>query len=384
MRPGLWRFFALSWTVAIAMNLLAPLVPASAASKAQNQWTTTHKIVYVGLTPKDEPNFWTENKVDTTSATSDGAMLSFAKQTVANAITFWKQNSGGKMKFTTSQYFIGKAGTAIKHCNSSADVKAGMKIAGLKSIPIGTHLVVLNINDSCGYGGLGAFGGNTVNLRSGATTTLVHELGHNFGYYHSSAMYCDKSDYTKFNGSNCSVDEYGDFRDLMGNDEWCPNTTLSATQRATVFHSPLAKTLKVGVETTVDESRLTTDNIVYEFAYKSNWYFFEYFVPARENRCMTVTSLLYKPQIQLRMIGPAWTTTQGNSVGPILLTRESEDISPSPPILDSNGVPVPVTRRGETLTGFQAGETFQLPGAPYLLTVKSTETATAVFTLTKR
>ena len=28
---------------------------------------------------------------------------------------------------------------------------------------------------------------------------FVHELGHNFGFYHSSSIYCGKSDYTKFN-----------------------------------------------------------------------------------------------------------------------------------------------------------------------------------------
>jgi hypothetical protein len=67
---------------AISLALLAPLAPATGAPKAQNEWATTHKIVYVGLTPKDQPNFWTENQVDTTTATADGEMMSFAKETV--------------------------------------------------------------------------------------------------------------------------------------------------------------------------------------------------------------------------------------------------------------------------------------------------------------
>ena len=170
----------------------------------------------------------------------------------------------------------------------------------------------------------------------------------------------------------------------MGNDEWCPNTTLSATQRATIFHTPLAKTLKIGADTTVDESRLTTDNIVYEFGYKGNWYFFEYFVPSRENSCMSVSSMLYEPQLQVRMIGPAWTTAKGSVVGPILLTRNGSDLFTGEPELDSDGEPILPPLYGKTLTGFQAGEKFQLPGAPYVLTVKSTETTTAVFTLTKK
>lgn len=367
---------------AISLALLAPLAPAIGAPKAQNEWATTHKIVYVGLTPKDQPNFWTENQVDTTTATADGEMMSFAKESVKNAITFWKQNSRGKMKFTTTKFFIGKPGTALERCNPSADIKAGMKIAGLKTVPIGTHIVVVNIYDTCGYAGLGSQEGNAINLRSFGSTTLTHELGHNFGYYHSSSMYCKGSDYTKFNATNCFVEEYGDFRDLMGNDEWCPNTTLSATQRATIFHTPLAKTIKIGADTIVDESRLVTDKIVYELSYKGNWYFFEYYIPGKD-RCMTFTSLLYKPQIQVRMIGPAWTTNQGNAVGPILLTRSGKDLLPPEPVLNEDGEPTLPSLLGTSLTGFQAGEVFKLPGAPYTLTVKSTGETSAVFTITK-
>jgi hypothetical protein len=366
----------------IALALLAPIVPATAAPKAQNEWATTHKIVYVGLTPKDQPNFWTENQVDTTTATSDGEMLSYAKETVRDAITFWKQNSRGKMKFTTSKFFIGKSGTAIERCNPSADIKAGMKIAGLKTVPIGTHIVVVNIYDSCGYAGLGSQEGNAINLRSFGTTTLAHELGHNFGYRHSSSIYCKKSDYAQFNSKNCSVEEYGDFRDLMGIDDWCPNATLSATQRATIFHTPLAKSIKIGVDTTVDESRMTTDNIVFEFPYKGNWYFFEYYVSAK-GRCMSVSNLLYKPQIQVRMIGPSWTSNQGSAVGPMLIERSGSDLPAGETVLDEDGEPIPPPFFGTTLTGFQAGEVFKLPGAPYTLTVKSTGETSAVFTITK-
>jgi hypothetical protein len=195
-------------------------------------------------------------------------------------------------------------------------------------------------------------------------------------------MYCKGSDYTKFNAANCFVEEYGDFRDLMGNDDWCPNTTLSATQRATIFHTPLAKTIKIGADTIVDESRLTTDKIVYELSYKGNWYFFEYYVPSKD-RCMTFTSLLYKPQIQVRMIGPAWTTDQGNAVGPILITRSGKDFPPAEPVLNEDGEPTLPSLLGTSLTGFQAGEVFKLPGAPYVLTVKSTDATSAVITVTK-
>jgi len=357
--------------------LLATFVPAATAAKLQNNWSTTQKIVYVGLTPKDQPNFWTEEQLDTTTETSQASMLSYAKGTVTDAIAFWKQSSRGKMKFGASKFFIGAAGTAVKHCNSNADRKIAMKIAGLKSIPIGTHLVTVNIYDSCGYAGLGRQGGDSLSLVSFGTTTLIHELGHNFNFYHSSSLFCEKSDYTKFNSTNCSVEEYGDFRDLMGRDDWCPGATLSATQRATIFSTPQAKDLKVGVDSTVDESRLTTDNLVYQFNYKGIWYFFEYYIPGEE-RCMFITNYLYKPQIQVRMAGLTWAKDKGNAIGPMLIERRDSDLPVSVVNLDPDAL-----ASEWTLTGFLEGEKFQLPGAPYVLTVKSTGASSAVFTLTK-
>ena len=42
---------------------------------------------------------------------------------------------------------------------------------------------------------------------------LSHEMGHNFGLYHSHALDCG----TAVLGTNCSVFEYGDRMDTMGN-----------------------------------------------------------------------------------------------------------------------------------------------------------------------
>ena len=365
--------------VITTVALTASYMPAAIAATPKINWSTTHKIVYVGLTPADQSDFWTAYDGETTTGITEGEMTSNARGTVAEAIKYWKQASRGKMKFGASKFFFGKPGTAVKHCNFNADTKTAMKIAGLKSIPTGTHLVTVNIKDSCGYAGLGEQGGNSINLKSFGSTTLIHELGHNFNFYHSSNIYCDNSDYTKFNATNCSVNEYGDFRDLMGSDDWCPGATLSATQRATTFFTPKAKNLTIGADTTVDESRLTSDNIVYQFLYKGNFYFFEYYIPG-EDRCISINTFLDKPQIQVRMIGPAWTKPKGKIVGPMLIHRYDEDFPTSVVDLDLDPEAIP---SDWILTGFLEGETFQLPGAPYVLTVKSTGATSAVVTLTK-
>ena len=365
--------------VITAVALTVSFMPIAPAATPKINWSTTHKIIYVGLTPADQSDFWTAYDGETTTGITEGEMTSNARGTVAEAIKYWKQASRGKMKFGAPKFFFGKPGTAVKHCNFNADTKTAMKIAGLKSIPTGTHLIAVNIYDSCGYAGLGEQGGGSINLKSFGSTTLIHELGHNFNFYHSSNIYCDNSDYTKFNATNCSVNEYGDFRDLMGSDDWCPSATLSATQRATTFFTPKAKNLTIGADTTVDESRLTSDNIVYQFLYKGNFYFFEYYIPGEE-RCISINTFLDKPQIQVRMIGPAWTRPKGKIVGPMLIHRHDDDFPTS--VVDLN--PDPEAEPSDwILTGFLEGEKFQLPGAPYVLTVKSTGMTSAVITLTK-
>lgn len=69
---------------------------------------------------------------------------------------------------------------------------------------------------ACGWAGLGMVGGTkTRSWINGALSTMrtpAHELGHNFGIYHSRLLICPGSP----NTGNCSLSEYGDGTDIMG------------------------------------------------------------------------------------------------------------------------------------------------------------------------
>jgi hypothetical protein len=67
-----------------------------------------------------------------------------------------------------------------------------------------------------------------------------------------------------------------------------------------------------------------------------------------------------------------------------LIARRGSDLPAGETVLDEDGEPIPSPLAGKSLTGFLEGETFQLPSAPYVLTVKSTGETSAVFTLTKK
>jgi len=64
---------------------------------------------------------------------------------------------------------------------------------------------------ACSWWGLGSVGGNPSRAwinGSYALRVVGHELGHNFGDYHSHSMSC--------NETGCTISEYGDDRDIMG------------------------------------------------------------------------------------------------------------------------------------------------------------------------
>lgn len=68
---------------------------------------------------------------------------------------------------------------------------------------------------SCGWTGWGTYGGSPSQAwinGSMSLRTVGHELGHNFGLYHSRALDCGAN----VIGSNCSIIEYGDSFDILG------------------------------------------------------------------------------------------------------------------------------------------------------------------------
>jgi hypothetical protein len=67
----------------------------------------------------------------------------------------------------------------------------------------------------CRWAGLGTIGGNPAEawINGNFTSRLAgHELGHNFGLYHSHSMSCASE--------SCTTSEYGDIYDIMGSSHW--------------------------------------------------------------------------------------------------------------------------------------------------------------------
>lgn len=99
--------------------------------------------------------------------------------------------------------------TAISNYAQQAAAAAGANLAAYD------HFVYAFPQNACTWQGRGSVGGSPSQawINEWFELGIVgHELGHNFGLYHSRSMDCGSSSI----GSDCTASEYGDLFDLMG------------------------------------------------------------------------------------------------------------------------------------------------------------------------
>ena len=98
---------------------------------------------------------------------------------------------------------------AISNYAQQAATAAGANLANYG------HYVYAFPANACSFAGMGSVGGNPSQAWLNGWFDLQefgHELGHNFGLFHSRSMDCG----TTVVGSNCTTSEYGDQLDFMG------------------------------------------------------------------------------------------------------------------------------------------------------------------------
>jgi hypothetical protein len=175
------------------------------------------------VSPAPLPNTLGEHKValllvNFTDNTSQPYTLAEAGSVLTQTSAFLQENSGG-------QTWLGGAphgwltlpiaqtcdATAIAAAAGQAAAMAGIGLTGYQHV-----VYVFPRNSACAWSGQGTVGGTSgriwINGRL-ELKVLAHELGHNFGLYHSHSLECGNA----VLGSSCMTYDYGDTLDDMGN-----------------------------------------------------------------------------------------------------------------------------------------------------------------------
>ncbi len=111
-------------------------------------------------------------------------------------------------------YPIALTSSACDFWGISSQARQAATNAGVNVSAYRRHVIAFPSN-ACGWWGLGTVGGNPSTAwvnGSFQNGVAVHELGHNFGLYHSHALDCGAA----VVGGSCSSLEYGDTLDVMG------------------------------------------------------------------------------------------------------------------------------------------------------------------------
>lgn len=146
-------------------------------------------------------------------------------------------------------------------CDFNSVQSEADKQATNSGIELGSYdrIVYLMTTTACGVAGSATMDGVPTRAYINGVFTamnIAHEMGHNFGLHHSRALDC--GDQTL--GSNCTINEYGDTYDTMGNPDIGYFNTFQKEQLGWLSGSHASRTLEVTQDGTYSIYNYETQN----------------------------------------------------------------------------------------------------------------------------
>lgn len=153
---------------------------------------------------------------------SDEATQPYTKSSAQSVVftttnNFDLENSYGQTWLTGDVfgwYTISLSSTVCDYATLASQANSAASTAGV-NLSNYSHYVYAFPQNACGWWGLGSVGGNPSQAWINGNLQLqvvAHEMGHNFGLYHSHSLDCGSVTL----GGTCIADEYGDTLDNMG------------------------------------------------------------------------------------------------------------------------------------------------------------------------
>ncbi|HEV8441398.1 MAG TPA: zinc-dependent metalloprotease family protein [Methylomirabilota bacterium] len=206
--------------------------------------------------------------------------------------------------------------------------------AGATKMATYTRFIFAFPSNACGWWGLGSVGGYPSQAwinGSFQNGVVAHEVGHNFGLYHSHALECGASTI----GSSCSNVEYGDVLDVMGSSS--PPKHFNAVQKELLGwlnygSSPPITTVQSSGVYTIDpyESVGSNPKALKVKTPSGDWYYVEY----RQAIGFDASAVSSSANVKNGVVLHLW--SQQNPNGIYLLDMTPSTDSWSDPALDLN------------------------------------------------
>jgi hypothetical protein len=161
-------------------------------------------------------NFINDRRRPFTRTQAGGIVLTNTR----SARTYFAEESKGLVRITGVAFDWVQLSASSATCDPQGWATEARSILASRGVDVASFTNIVFAfphTNSCPWAGLGHLPGwhtwinGTPSLR-----TVVHELGHNFGAHHASAIHCTSSGHRVALSPKCSVDEYGDPFSTMG------------------------------------------------------------------------------------------------------------------------------------------------------------------------
>ena len=150
-------------------------------------------------------------------ATQPFTLETVRTMTFGTVNAYYKNNSYGQTSLTghaVGWYTLALSSTVCDPSGLRTKALQAATAAGINVSAYNRRIFAFPRN-ACAWSGLGSVGGNpSYALINGGYSlrTVAHELGHNFGLYHSRSLDCGVT----VTGTICKIGEYGDVFDILG------------------------------------------------------------------------------------------------------------------------------------------------------------------------
>ena len=226
--------------------------------------------------------------------------LVFGSSTSANAyyqsVSFGIRSLVGKLATTGDVfgwYTIAATNNPCDYASWGTAARAAAQAAGVDLSGYDHIVHYFPRASSCGWSGVGQVPGKYTWINGSNSQTIAHELGHNFGSHHASSLICTNSSGTRVTiSSTCSLNEYGNPFDVMGNGYH----HMTAFNKGRVGFLEPQNTTQVSADGTFTitpiETKSTSTQVLRIPIDASNAYYVEFRQPASFDNFSTTSSVV--------------------------------------------------------------------------------------------